>query len=69
MPTMNTKTTEKQLFDLMVEDYNRPPITLDEFEHWLLHRAHRPDEFPDSQACGAAWPLVLTYKRIPRGAK
>lgn len=54
--------TKQQAFDLMREAYERPPEKLDDFELWLLHRAHRPDEFPDAAACGDAWRLVKTYR-------
>lgn len=59
--------TKKQAFDLMFKEFERPSEKLDDFELWLLHRAHRPDEFPDAAACADAWHLVKTYRASLRG--
>jgi hypothetical protein len=63
---MKTQPTEKQLFDYMLADYNSPPATFEDFKLWLLHRAHRPDEFSDAKTCAEAWGLAKTYEATMR---
>lgn len=59
--------TKKQAFDLMFKEFERPPEKLDDFESWLLHRAHRPEEFSDSARCADAWHLIKAYRADLRG--
>jgi hypothetical protein len=54
--------TERHAYELMSAAHERPPEKLEDFELWLLNRAHRPDEFPDAAACADAWRLVKTYR-------
>lgn len=44
------------------EALERPPEKLKDFELWLLHRAHRPDDFEDAELCAKAWHLTKTYR-------
>lgn len=36
-----------------------------DFACWLLHRAHRPDEYGQDKAdaCASAWHLLIQYKQ------
>ena len=54
--------TNQQVFELMCAVHERPPEKLEDFELWLLHRAHRPEEFPDASACAEAWRLTKLYR-------
>lgn len=54
--------TEKEALEVMRKEVDRPPETLKDFELWLLHRAHRPDEFADAQDCEKAWRLTKAYR-------
>lgn len=44
---------------------NEKRLTLGDFSTWLLHRAHRPDEFGQdtADAAAAAWRLLVEYKQ------
>jgi hypothetical protein len=55
-------TTEAKARELLSGEFNRQPETLKDFELWLLHRAHRPDEFSDAELCGQAWQLTKEYR-------
>lgn len=48
--------------DALLLEFARPAATLGDFELWLLHRAHRPEEFADSEACSVAWSLAREYR-------
>jgi hypothetical protein len=54
--------TDKQSFDLMRAYAEKPPETLEDFELWLLHRSHRPNEYADAEDCGKAWHLTKDYR-------
>jgi hypothetical protein len=53
--------TKTEAFERMFQEFSRPPETLKDFELWLLHRAHRPDEFDDAHDCARAWQLIKEY--------
>lgn len=58
---MKSTPTKKQCFDLMANAYNKPPETLQDFELWLLDRAHKPED-PQAQLCAEAWRLARSYR-------
>lgn len=58
---MTQKHTEKQLLRILTEDHENTPILLEDFQHWLLHRGYRPEEFPDAASCAVAWNLTRDY--------
>ena len=55
---MNLQAIEEKLW----QEWEKPPEKLEDFELWLLHRAHRPDEFPDAADCARAWHLTKDYR-------
>lgn len=55
---MTTKHTRQALEGILfqsLENSNR--VSVDDFAAWLLHRAHRPDEYGEDKAnaCATAW--------------
>jgi hypothetical protein len=54
--------TENEAMERMLNEFERPPETLEDFELWLLHRAHRPEEFSNAADCARAWGLTKDYR-------
>lgn len=46
----------------LLDDFNKPPPTLEEFEMWLLNRAHRCEDEEDIQTHKRAWNLVREFR-------
>lgn len=54
---------ENMLWQSLNSDETR--VSLGHFSTWLLHRAHRPDEYGQehADAAQAAWRLLVQYKQ------
>lgn len=63
---MTTKHTRQALENILFESLeNSNRLSVDNFASWLLHRAHRPDEYGEDKAnaCATAWHLLIQYKQ------
>lgn len=54
----------REYFEARLARLRAADKTLDGFEAWLLHRAYRPEQFPEARDCEAAWHLVREFRLL-----
>lgn len=63
---MTTKHSRNHLEGLLFKTLETPArVSIDDLGCWLLHRAHRPEEYGQDKADAAAsaWHLLIQYKQ------